>query len=172
MDGKVVVIGSLNYDIILKTDRMPLKGETHNAESAQCCCGGKGGNHTLEQKDVDEIAHLLDGHTVLILQMEIPVKVLEYAIKTAARAGCNILFNMAPAMDFDETYMKMCHFLIMNEVEAQFYTGKEITSVPAARSGLTEFAGKMGNTCIFTLGKQGAMPDIQEVLDFRRKYSK
>ena len=33
MDGKVVVIGSLNYDIILKTDRMPLKGETHNAES-------------------------------------------------------------------------------------------------------------------------------------------
>ena len=34
MDGKVVVIGSLNYDIILKTDRMPLKGETQNAESS------------------------------------------------------------------------------------------------------------------------------------------
>ena len=173
MDGKVVVIGSLNYDIILKTDRMPLKGETHNAESSQCCCGGKGGNqavqcaklgiptymaghvgndcygdilikglkaygvdtayvrrtsaasgmgivhtlrdgsvfatitkganHTLKHKDVDEIAHLLDEHTVLILQMEIPVQVLEYAIQTAAGAGCTILFNMAPAMEFDET---------------------------------------------------------------------
>ena len=48
MDGKVVVIGSLNYDIILKTDRMPLKGETHSAESADCCCGGKGGNQAVQ----------------------------------------------------------------------------------------------------------------------------
>ena len=47
MDGKVVVIGSLNYDIILKTDRMPLKGETHTAESAQCGGGGKGGNQAV-----------------------------------------------------------------------------------------------------------------------------
>ena len=240
MDGKVVVIGSLNYDIILKTDRMPLKGETHNAESSQCCCGGKGGNqvvqcaklgiptymaghvgndcygdilikglkaygvdtayvrrtsaasgmgivhtlrdgsvfatitkganHTLKHKDVDEIAHLLDEHTVLILQMEIPVQVLEYAIQTAASAGCTILFNMAPAMEFDETYMKMCHYLIMNEVEAQFYTGKDLTSVPAARSGLTEFAGKMGNTCIFTLGKQGAMACRDRGFHYKESY--
>ena len=48
MDGKVVVIGSLNYDIILKTDRMPLKGETHTAESAQCGGGGKGGNQAVQ----------------------------------------------------------------------------------------------------------------------------
>lgn len=241
MDGKVVVIGSLNYDIILKTDRMPLKGETHSAESADCCCGGKGGNqavqcaklgiptymsghvgndcngdiliqglkaygvdttyvkrastasgmgivhtlqdgsvfatitrganHTIETKDVDEIAHLLDGQTVLVLQMEIPKQVLEYAIKTAAKARCTILFNMAPAMEFDETYMKMCHYLIMNEVEAQFYTGKELTSVPVAKSELIAFAREMGNTCIFTLGKQGAMACRDHEFHYKESFS-
>ena len=40
MDGKVVVIGSLNYDIILKTDRMPLKVrpttlKAHNAAAVE-----------------------------------------------------------------------------------------------------------------------------------------
>lgn len=48
MEGKAVVIGSLNYDIILKTDRMPYKGETHQAKSAEFCCGGKGGNQAVQ----------------------------------------------------------------------------------------------------------------------------
>lgn len=227
MDGKVVVIGSLNYDIILKTDRLPLKGETHNAEHMQCCCGGKGGNqavqcsrlgiktymvgcvgndcfgdllihgleaydvdtayvrrtssasgmgivhalhdgsvyatitrganYIIEKADIDKIAHLLDEQTILILQMEIPAEVVKYAIKTASAAHCIIMFNMAPAMLFEKSYMKMCHYLIMNEVEAQFYTGNELTSVSAAESELIAFSCEMGNTCIFTLGEQGAM---------------
>lgn len=240
MDGKVVVIGSLNYDIILKTDRMPLKGETHNAQSATCCCGGKGGNqaaqcaklgiqtimaghvgndrngdlliqglkshgvdttyikrvsassgmgivhalqdgsvfatiakganHTIDKKDIDEIAHLLDEQTVLILQMEIPRQVNEYAISAALKARSTILFNMAPAMEFDKTYMKMCHYLIMNEVEAQFYTGKELTSLPEAKSGLIAFSEEMGNTCIFTLGEQGSMACRDHVFHYKESY--
>ena len=36
MDGKVVVIGSLNYDIILKTDKVrPTPLKAHNAAAAE-----------------------------------------------------------------------------------------------------------------------------------------
>ena len=34
----------------------------------------------------DKLMYDLDGQTVLVLQMEIPKQVLEYAIKTAAKA--------------------------------------------------------------------------------------
>lgn len=45
MDKKnVVVIGSLNYDIIVQQDRMPLKGETYCGNTLVTGPGGKGSN--------------------------------------------------------------------------------------------------------------------------------
>ena len=240
MEGKAVVIGSLNYDIILKTDRMPYKGETHQAKSAEFCCGGKGGNqavqcarlgiktymagnvgmdvnglklleglqkygvdtefvkringssgmgvvHTLPDgsvyasitrganysmgtEDIDGIRCLLDEHTVVILQMEIPEEVIRYAIETAAKAGCTILFNMAPAAKIHKRYMKLCGYLIMNEVEAEFYTGEAIDSVEKAEEALKRFAGEMGNVCIFTLGSLGAVACKGERLCYKGSY--
>jgi ribokinase len=37
----VVVVGSLNYDYILRTSRLPQRGETLVADSVDFCCGGK-----------------------------------------------------------------------------------------------------------------------------------
>ena len=45
---KVVVIGSLNYDIIVKQDRMPLKGETFTGNDLVQGPGGKGSNQAAE----------------------------------------------------------------------------------------------------------------------------
>lgn len=41
---KVVVIGSLNFDIIAKQNRMPQKGETMSGDDLVYAAGGKGGN--------------------------------------------------------------------------------------------------------------------------------
>lgn len=43
-DSKVVVIGSLNYDIIVKQQRMPAKGETVQGDDVIQGPGGKGAN--------------------------------------------------------------------------------------------------------------------------------
>lgn len=48
MAGKVVVIGSLNYDICLKQERMPKEGETYFADSVNYCSGGKGANQAVQ----------------------------------------------------------------------------------------------------------------------------
>ena len=42
--NKVVVIGSLNYDICLKQKALPKEGETCFADSVSYCSGGKGAN--------------------------------------------------------------------------------------------------------------------------------
>ena len=41
MKDKITVIGSLNYDIILKISRLPYKGETLPANDAAYSAGGK-----------------------------------------------------------------------------------------------------------------------------------
>lgn len=44
--GKVLVIGSINYDISIKTNRIPKCGETILGESIRFNCGGKGINQS------------------------------------------------------------------------------------------------------------------------------
>ncbi|MBQ1467051.1 MAG: hypothetical protein IIZ27_01105 [Solobacterium sp.] len=45
---KVFVVGSLNYDVCLKQERLPKEGETCFADSVEYCSGGKGGNQAVQ----------------------------------------------------------------------------------------------------------------------------
>ena len=44
----ICVIGSLNYDIIMKQKRMPFQGETYTADSITYSGGGKGANQAVQ----------------------------------------------------------------------------------------------------------------------------
>ena len=48
MKNKITVIGSLNYDVILKVDRLPYKGETMAVEDSTFSAGGKGANQAVQ----------------------------------------------------------------------------------------------------------------------------
>lgn len=48
MYNKVLVIGSLNYDVCLKLARLPEEGETNFADSVEYCSGGKGANQAVQ----------------------------------------------------------------------------------------------------------------------------
>ena len=48
MLNKVVVIGSLNYDVCLKLESLPEEGETNFADSVEYCSGGKGANQAVQ----------------------------------------------------------------------------------------------------------------------------
>ncbi len=53
MKKKIVVIGSLNYDIILKSQRRPEKGETMTVDQASFSAGGKGANQAVQSAKLD-----------------------------------------------------------------------------------------------------------------------
>ena len=44
---KIVVIGSLNMDLITQTDKLPVMGETLSGLAFRTVCGGKGGNQAF-----------------------------------------------------------------------------------------------------------------------------
>jgi ribokinase len=47
-NNKVAVIGSLNYDIVLKQERLPEIGETITVDGVAFCAGGKGANQAVQ----------------------------------------------------------------------------------------------------------------------------
>ena len=46
--GRLLVIGSLNYDIILEQKRLPAKGETYSVDRVTTGGGGKGANQAVQ----------------------------------------------------------------------------------------------------------------------------
>ena len=57
----------------------------------------RGANFAMAKEDIDKAQELLKETYLVILQMEIPQEINEYAIKKAKECGCKVLLNAAPA---------------------------------------------------------------------------
>ena len=236
MNKKITVIGSLNYDVILKIPRLPFKGETLTANGAAFSAGGKGANQAVQaaklktptymvgcvgtdasadflvntakeygvnvdyirkvpgssgmgvinavedgsvyacivrganfevtKEDVDNAMPILKESGVCILQNEIPVEIIAYAIDKAKEAGCIVVLNAAPAIELPEECLSKVEILVVNEVEAEFYCHEKIDSVEKAKTEIKKMAEKYNNNVIFTLGKDGAVAYENGTIEF------
>lgn len=226
MRDYVCVIGSLNYDIIMKQKRMPLLGETYTADSINYSGGGKGANqavqcaklglptimvgkvgrdsfgdtltdnlksygvdcscigrsgsptgvgivHALEDgtvyasiitganfdittDEIDGLDELIRDSRIIILQLEIPTEVVEHIIRKAKQYQVYTILNAAPAKEIDRDVLKMVDCLIVNETEASFYAGVDITDADKAAEYEDRLRELTSGTIIVTLGSKGS----------------
>ena len=223
----ICVIGSLNYDIIMKQKRMPLQGETYTADSITYSGGGKGANqavqcaklgidtimvgkvgrdtfgdslveklkdygvdcscigrsssptgvgvvHALEDgtvyasiitganfditsREIDGLDELIRNSRIVILQLEIPTEVVEHIIRKAKQYHVYTILNAAPAKELDREVLKLVDCLIVNETEASFYAGVDITDGEMVRAHADRLSQLTEGTVIVTLGSKGSM---------------
>lgn len=227
MKDKVTVIGSLNYDIILNSKRLPKAGETYPVEEVIFAAGGKGANQAVQaaklgldtyfigaigndffgselikslnkykvhsenikkvdkntglgivtsladgtvyasidhganfeltNEDIDKNLNLLANSRIVILQLEIPISVVEYAIKKAKENNCLVILNTAPALPVDPKILKQSDIIVANEIEAASLTGKDINTLDDAKEAIKTLRENLGNDIIITLGENGSV---------------
>ena len=100
---------------------------------------------------------LLDGNPVVLLQHEVPLDENRRLVERAARRGCRILLNAAPAFPVPEEVLAALDVLIVNEIE--------IVQVAAHAGGGDEpvehlpewLARRFGLTVAATYGEQGSL---------------
>ena len=209
----VTVIGSLNFDIIFKQQRLAQKGETIIADSSFFAGGGKGANqavqcaklgvttylvgalgkdafgdylvkqlvtygvnteyvqrtdentglgvvnslldgtlvatisnganYTMSKNRIDEVESLLIRSKIVILQLEIPVDVVEHIIHRAAMHDCFIVLNAAPAVRISDEALAKVNCLVVNEPEASFYCDEEIYDLGSAEKNAKNYLKKL-----------------------------
>jgi ribokinase len=184
--GRVVVVGSLNVDVVATVERHPQSGETVLGTALRRLPGGKGANQAVAAAeagaavvlvgcvgdDADGAAYVAgltargvdatavrrvtgptgtalvvvdrDGENtivvvpganaevsaddlhnlalgpedVVLLQLEIPVPVVEAAIRRAAAAGARVVLNLAPFAELPADLLDECDPVVVNEHEA------------------------------------------------------
>jgi len=228
MSARIVVVGSLNTDLVLRMERAPRAGETLQGHDFATLPGGKGANqavacarmgasvamvgrvgadangrapvdglaadgidvtqvdelpgiHTgvamiwveddgqnrivlvpgangaMDQASIRQCGRLIDGAMMLVVQLEVPMPVVQAAVERAKGAGVKVLMNPAPAQSLPEALWAQIDILVVNESEASVLSGAVVEDpASAAIAGAT--LRKRGPDCVLvTLGGQGVV---------------
>ncbi|MFQ7502153.1 MAG: PfkB family carbohydrate kinase [Alistipes finegoldii] len=89
---------------------------TVDNSAENCIVVAPGANARLSRKDIDDVRPELAKAGYLLIQLEIPLETVEYAIQTAAELGVRVILNPVPAA-LDEKYLKYVYLLTPNESE-------------------------------------------------------
>ncbi len=116
-----------------------------------------GANYELAEQHIDRARPLIAQAELVMLQFEIPPQTLYYAIDTARSLGKKVMFNLAPALPFDESYLAKIDILVVNENEAEALCGFPVNESAAAQYAARALLQRGPHTVILTLGEQGAL---------------
>jgi ribokinase len=116
----------------------------------------KGANDLLCPNDIDAASELIEAADFVILQFEVPLETVYYALDLAHSRGVRTILNPAPAQAIDMTQLRNADYLIPNETEAEALIGTPIHELKDA----VDCAGRlltMGSKhVVLTLGPNGA----------------
>ena len=224
---KIVVIGSCNTDMVVKTERLPVPGETVLGNSFMMNPGGKGANQavavarlggdvtfitktgndlfgrqsieryreenintdyicsdhnlpsgvalimvdiqgencivvapganaTLNPQDIDKAKDIIEQADILLMQLEIPMRTVEYSAKLAFQRGTKVILNPAPATFLSDDLFKYLYAIIPNKTEAEILSGIKVSDFKSAKQAADIIASKGTNIVVITLGSEGA----------------
>lgn len=81
-----------------------------------------GSNYSIKLDEVEKGLKQAKKSDILLMQYEIPLNIIESALKIAKEKGMITFFNPAPAKEIPTLLFKNIDFLIMNQTETQKYS--------------------------------------------------
>ncbi len=227
MSNKIIVVGSMNMDMVVKTSHIPQPGETVLGGSFFMNPGGKGANQAvavarlggdvtfigkigddifgkqssqlfdeegvdtngilsdynspsgialitvdetgensivvapganahLEPEDVEKVLGKYPDAKILLIQLEIPMRTVEFSARHARERGIQVILNPAPANELVPSLFHLVDIITPNVNEAEVLSGIRITDIPSAKQAAESIHRQGVKHVIVTLGKDGA----------------
>ena len=111
-----------------------------------------GANRRLRRSDIDAARARIAAADMLVVQLEVNLDMVPYALKTAKKFGVTTILNPAPAAAISPETIQLADYLTPNETELETLTGGADDVVSAARALLT----RPDQMAVVTLGEKGA----------------
>ncbi|MFP3897469.1 MAG: ribokinase [Anaerolineales bacterium] len=226
--SEIAVVGSLNMDLVVRTERMPRPGETVHGRGFTTIPGGKGANQAaaaaklgagvemvgrvgeddfgtsildnmraqgvgtsyivrdaeapsgiamiiidragensivvapgangqVTMQDVRAAQKILAETPYVIMQFEIPLSMVRETIALASQFGSRVILNPAPAYPVSSNFFKGLYCLVVNETEAETFTGLTVDDLDAAQEAGRVLRERDIPVVVITLGANGAL---------------
>jgi ribokinase len=122
----------------------------------------RGANDTVKPADVDAAAADLRTVDTIVLQFEIPLETIYYAVRFAQQNKIRCIVNPAPAQPADLAALSAADYFIPNETEAEVITGVPVHSVEEATRCASALLEKGFRRVVITLGSRGSLLSTAE----------
>lgn len=121
-----------------------------------------GSNYAITKEDIDKNLEVFQKSEIVMLQMEIPAKVVQYVLEKAKECGCTTILNPAPACELSGALLQHVDILVPNEHELQRITntvcgtmeGMEDAAKGLLKLGVGKVLVTMGEKGVFFLDKE------------------
>jgi ribokinase len=117
----------------------------------------KGANDALKPDAIDEAAETLKSVDSIVLQFEIPLETVYYAVAFARKHGIRCIVNPAPAQPIDASALAGLDYFVPNESEAETITGIRVNNVEEASTCADKLLTTGMKRVIITLGASGSL---------------
>ncbi|MEM0991955.1 MAG: ribokinase [Bacteroidota bacterium] len=125
-------------------------------EQAENCIGvAPGANGKLSPQHIEQAKAVIENADYVLLQFEIPMESVHYAIYLAHKLGSKVIVNPAPAAELSDEILRKIEILVLNESEAAFLIGGKQENQKAAEIA-QYFLDKGVQQVVLTLGAKGA----------------
>jgi ribokinase len=116
-----------------------------------------GSGFALTSADVDRAAARIRSSAVFVTGLEVPVPVVEHALRIAHEAGVPTILNPAPAAPLPMSIYPLCDYLTPNETEAAALLEMTVAGGSGAEAAAAAFVKRGVKCAIITLGAEGAL---------------
>jgi ribokinase len=113
-----------------------------------------GANGRLTIDDIEGARGLIAGADILLMQLEIPLPVVERAAQIASEGGVTVILNAAPARALPTALLSTVDYLVVNETEALLVAGTASGSPEEAARTLHSTGVR---NVVVTLGPEGSL---------------
>jgi ribokinase len=122
-----------------------------------------GANAAMTVDMIDKARDVIENASVLLVQLEVPLEVVQHAGSLAAAKGVTVILNPAPAQDLPPAVLKVISILTPNETEASLLSGIDVRDPATALQAAKRLCEAGIATVVITLGEQGALLYNKEV---------
>ncbi len=118
-----------------------------------------GANGKVSADDVMAAETILNDCSYLIMQMEIPIETIKFAVRLADEKGIKTVVNASPLpkTPLDEEMMLSIDYLVVNEIEAEGITGISVVDLESGYDAVKALKEITKGTILLTLGKEGSI---------------
>lgn len=127
-----------------------------DGKGENCIAVAPGANDNLMVTDVDTAKKQITDAGIILIQLEIPIETVQYAVDMAFRSGRKVVLNPAPARKLPENLYKQLYLITPNETEAEVLTGIHVTNESSALEASKILQAKGTQNIIITMGNKGS----------------
>ncbi|MCE7060843.1 ribokinase [Dyadobacter sp. CY343] len=127
-----------------------------DTEGQNCITVAPGANAALKPEEVSLGMQETGSDDILLVQLEIPLETVRFAINAAHQKRTRVILNPAPAQILPQEIYPYLFAITPNETEAELLTGIRVTSDPTVEQAARILIDKGCKNVIITLGSRGA----------------